>query len=81
MFSRTSREGNSSHSQHNPFQNLTLYLATEQLSTTASPLPYMDTACKKRQLRELQLKAIFNSVVSGSSSKGITSAQAVCMVV
>ena len=56
--------------------SLPLYLATEQLSTIVSPSPYMDTVCKKRLLHELQLTAIFNSVVSGSSSKGTASAQA-----
>lgn len=43
---------------------------------TVSPLPYMDTVRKKRWIHELQLGASFNLVVSGSSSKDITTAQA-----
>lgn len=56
-----------------PKISLPLYLVTEQLSAPVSPLPYMDFACQKKWLHELQPRVVFNSVVSGSSTKGMSS--------
>lgn len=56
-----------------PKISLPLYLATEQLSAPVSPLPYMDIACQKKWLHELQPRALFNSMLSGSSTKGMSS--------